>query len=568
MLAGVLSAAMVLGTMAIPAFADESTSGKAAKIGETEYATLTEAVDAANANDTIKILSDITESVEIENGKTITLDLNGKTLTNTGDANTITNNGTLEIVDSSADKTGKVKNANTSKAILFNAGGATATLNGGTFERTESETYYATKNLGTMTINEGVTVNQFNESSSAVANGCANSGEYTDSDVNLTINGGIFVQGLITIKNDECGVLEINGGSFENIKGKYTVFNWNKAVINDGTFKATYVVCNGKYNDYAVGDIDIKGGTFNGSMTVAQVHKGSLNVKGGYYDLAPSVKSQIPAYAKYIINAIDSAFKDGSVIISVTGGTFVNFDPSANPEGIDTSYVAKGYYSKDNQNGTFSVLQSAAKVIYNAKSAGVKVTLGNLEKNSAIDETADATYNVVLDTVKSDDKAKVDEIKNANPNKTVIAYDIYVEKTENGIKSEVKDVTNQKVTLKLPTKVKEDGGITVYHNTDVVQNVTLSADRKSISFIAPSFSAYTFVYDAANLTADDITKNVKVEFEKVTDSEYDIILKATEANKKINGLLTADLTFSLTQGTTGLVNYEITPAANMSLLVN
>ena len=568
MLAGVLSAAMVLGTMAIPAFADESTSGKATKIGETEYATLTEAVDAANANDTIKILSDITESVEIENGKTITLDLNGKTLTNTGDANTITNNGTLEIVDSSADKTGKVKNANTSKAILFNAGGATATLNGGTFERTESETYYATKNLGTMTINEGVTVNQFNESSSAVANGCANSGEYTDSDVNLTINGGIFVQGLITIKNDECGVLEINGGSFENIKGKYTVFNWNKTFINDGTFKATYVVCNGKYNDYAVGDIDIKGGTFNGSMTVAQVQKGSLNAKGGYYDLAPSVKSQIPAYAKYIINAIDSAFKDGSVIISVTGGTFVNFDPSANPEGIDTSYAAKGYYSKDNQNGTFSVLQSAAKVIYNAKSAGVKVTLDNLEKNSAIDETADATYNVVLDTVKSDDKAKVDEIKNANPNKTVIAYDIYVEKTENGIKSEVKDVTNQKVTLKLPTKVKEDGGITVYHNTDVVQNVTLSADRKSVSFIAPSFSAYTFVYDAANLTADDITKNVKVEFEKVTDSEYDIILKATDNGKKINGLLTADLTFSLTQGTTGLVNYEITPAANMSLLVN
>lgn len=317
-----------------------------------------------------------------------------------------------------------------------------------------------------------------------------------------------------------------------------------------------------------MGDIDIKGGTFNGSMTVAQVHKGSLNVKGGYYDLAPSVKSQIPAYAKYIINAIDSAFKDGSAIISVTRGTFVNFDPSANPEGIDTSYVAKGYYSKDNQNGTFSVLQSAAKVIDNAKSAGVKVTLGNLEKNSAIDETADATYNVVLDTVKPEDKAAVDEIKSANAGKTVIAYDIYVSKTENGITTEVKNLEKQKLTLSLPTTVKEDGGITVYHNTDVVQNVTLSADRKSISFIAPSFSAYTFVYDAANLTADDITKNVKVEFEKVTDNEYDIILKATDNGKKINGLLTADLTFSLTQGTTGLVNYEITPAANMSLLVN
>lgn len=317
-----------------------------------------------------------------------------------------------------------------------------------------------------------------------------------------------------------------------------------------------------------MGDIDIKGGTFNGSMTVAQVHKGSLNVKGGYYDLAPSVKSQIPAYAKYIINAIDSAFKDGSVIISVTGGTFVNFDPSANPEGIDTSYAAKGYYSKDNQNGTFSVLQSAAKVIDNAKSAGVKVTLDNLEKNSAIDKTADATYNVVLDTVKPEDKAAVDEIKSANAGKTVIAYDIYVAKTENGVTTEVKNLEKQKLTLSLPTTVKEDGGITVYHNTDVVQNVTLSADRKSISFIAPSFSAYTFVYDAANLTADDITKNIKVKFEQVTDSEYDIVLKATDNGQKINGLLTADLTFSLEQGTTGLVNYEITPAANMSLLVN
>ncbi|MDO5587197.1 MAG: hypothetical protein Q4G53_08945, partial [Clostridia bacterium] len=214
--------------------------------------------------------------------------------------------------------------------------------------------------------------------------------------------------------------------------------NADVTITGDGTIDCE-AGNNGAYgiNVYG-GNLTIENGTFYGAMTVAQVQEGSLNVKGGYYDLAPSVKSQAPEYAKYIINAIDSAFKDGSAIISVTGGTFVNFDPSANPEGIDTSYVAKGYYSKDNQDGTFSVLQSAAKVIDNAKSAGVKVTLDNLEKNSAIDKTADATYNVVLDTVKPEDKAAVDEIKNANPNKTVIAYDIYVEKTENGIKSEVK----------------------------------------------------------------------------------------------------------------------------------
>ena len=739
LLATALSAAMVLGTMAIPAFADESTSGNAAKIGDTAYATLANAVAAAKKDDTITMLGNVTESIVIENGNTITLDLNGYTLTNTDGKHTIENNGTLTINDSSNDKTGTVDNVIHARGALVNHEGAVATLNGGKFYRSleagnspdnnGGNSWYTILNQGTMTINDGATVEN---------GGCYSANIRTDSE--LTVNGGTFKGGINTIKVDENGELTINDGNFSNDKAT-CIFNWNKTTINGGTFTrpniANTSVCNGfwdptsavgeltitggifngvvgNYADYPGGIIAISGGTFTtdvseyatanrtvmknsdgtytvsvakigdqgystlkdavdaakenetvtllddvtinpkgegdvlvpqitidksvtldlaghkiaydasvasqnlsytpaffmvcnnadvtitgngtidceagnngayginvyggnltiengtfyGAMTVAQVQEGSLNVKGGYYDLAPSVKSQVPAYAKYIINAIDSAFKDGSAIISVTGGTFVNFDPSANPEGIDTSYVAKGYYSKDNQDGTFSVLQSAAKVIDNAKSAGVKVTLDNLEKNSAIDKTADATYNVVLDTVKPEDKAAVDEIKNANPNKTVIAYDIYVEKTENGIKSEVKDVTNQKVTLKLPTKVKEGGEVKVYHNGIEINDVAISEDRMSVSFTAPSFSAYTFVYDADALTDSDITKNVKVEFEKVADSEYDIVLKATEANKKINGLLTADLTFSLTQGTTGLVNYEITPAANMSLLVN
>ena len=751
LLAGVLSAAMVLGTMAIPAFADESTSGKAAKIGETEYATLANAVAAAKKDDTITMLGNITESIVIENGNTITLDLNGYTLTNTDGKHTIENNGTLTVTDSSTDKSGKVDNVSHAKIPLVNTDFGIAILNGGTFDRSledgnrKGNSCYTIQNHGTMTINDGVTVNNNGAYSSNIVNGYQSTNAATASTTTptLTINGGNFSGGAAVVKNDEKGQLEINGGTFS--QSSYLIHNWNKVTINNGVFNgsiaailnthesgntnaigelkinggnfngkidsvypgwdayaskdisifggtftqdvteytaanrtvmqnsdgtytvsvakigdqgystlkdavdaakenetvtllddvtinpkgegdvlvpqitidksvtldlaghkiaydasvasqnpsytpAFFMVCNnadvtitgngtidceaGNNGAYGInvygGNLTIENGTFYGAMTVAQVQEGSLNVKGGYYDLAPSVKSQVPAYAKYIINAIDSAFKDGSAIISVTGGTFVNFDPSANPEGIDTSYVAKGYYSKDNQDGTFSVLQSAAKVIDNAKSAGVKVTLDNLEKNSAIDKTADATYSVVLDTVKAEDKAKVDEIKNdeANAGKTVIAYDIYVEKTEDGVKSEVEGVTNQKVTLKLPTKVKEGGEVKVYHNGIEINDVAISEDRMSVSFIAPSFSAYTFVYDADALTDSDITKNVKVEFEKVTDSEYDIVLKATNSGKKINGLLTADLTFSLTQGTTGLVNYEITPAANMSLLVN
>ena len=90
------------------------------------------------------------------------------------------------------------------------------------------------------------------------------------------------------------------------------------------------------------GNLTIENGTFYGGMTAVQVQKGSLNVNGGYFDLTETVKRIRPDYAKYVINAIDAYFKDGTAKISVTGGTFVNFDPSADPEGAGTSYVAVG----------------------------------------------------------------------------------------------------------------------------------------------------------------------------------------------------------------------------------
>ena len=64
-----------------------------AQIGETKYATLQEAVNAANDN-TVKLLEDVTEDINIPTGINATLDLNGKTLTNkTGEHTIIVENG-------------------------------------------------------------------------------------------------------------------------------------------------------------------------------------------------------------------------------------------------------------------------------------------------------------------------------------------------------------------------------------------------------------------------------------------------------------------------------------------
>lgn len=73
----------------------------AAKIGDTTYATLTEALNAAKDNDTIVILSNVAVSEMFVNKKVITLDLNGKTIactdTTSKNFSFIDNRGTLTI---------------------------------------------------------------------------------------------------------------------------------------------------------------------------------------------------------------------------------------------------------------------------------------------------------------------------------------------------------------------------------------------------------------------------------------------------------------------------------------
>ena len=101
------------------------------------------------------------------------------------------------------------------------------------------------------------------------------------------------------------------------------------------------------------GKVVVNGGNFYGAMTAIQVQKGTLEINGGFFDMAPTCKAQVPQYAKYVVNAIDAAYKNGTAKVIIKGGTFVNFDPSAKPEGDGTSYVADGYkvVSKEQANG-------------------------------------------------------------------------------------------------------------------------------------------------------------------------------------------------------------------------
>lgn len=103
------------------------------------------------------------------------------------------------------------------------------------------------------------------------------------------------------------------------------------------------------------GSLTVKGGTYYGALTAIQVQEGTLTVEDGFFDLAPTCKSQVPGYLKYSINCIDASFKNGTAKIFLYGGTYT-FDFSNNPEGGETTYVAEGYISQRQEDGTYQVV--------------------------------------------------------------------------------------------------------------------------------------------------------------------------------------------------------------------
>ena len=381
-------------------------SNAVAKVGDTYYKTLADAVTAAD-NATVTLLKDVTANVTIPADKTITLNLNGMTLTNVDD-HTILNNGNLTITG-----TGRVDNISHAKGALYNKG--TVVINGGTFDRSQENgmnkgesgqnSWYTIKNVGTMTINDGATVQTAGNNaalgkfSSLVSNGYFNTDDYnTNTGLEqpiLTIDGGTFRGGLNTIKNDDRARLTINGGTFSNYY-QAVVQNHNIAEITGGTFTAasdanteTYGIYNcGCGADIDLGTLTVSGGTFTGATyAVAEVSSQNaiVNISGGQF---AGTKAAI----------IKSSTSNATIAIS--GGSFSQpvkkdyLDSSLNAElkraSGETPY---SYYTS--MNDALAAAKPGDTVTDLKATTELKVTLTMKYNDGA---TADITYNVASGT--------------------------------------------------------------------------------------------------------------------------------------------------------------------------
>lgn len=307
----------------------------------------------------VKLDANISANITIPDDKTVTLDLNGKTLTGS-----IVNKGTLTVTG-----TGKVVATAAKTAAVANFPDGTVTLSGGTYE---SANWYVIKNMGEMYINGPVNVQKpdgSTDTSSLIDNGWYGStdtvaGEPVPARANaakLVISSESFkgvsgAKSCAVVKNDDYGVLEISGGTFDSTANNgpsnaATLLNWNVATISGGTFKGMYPISNGAYTGEAdKGQITITGGEFIGTSTIFGSGQGgnamgSVTVSGGTFTA--------PALGAVYDNV------DGGYTLTVSGGTFKD----ATGAKVDVSdYLASG--KQQNADGSVSTPSSGGYYYY------------------------------------------------------------------------------------------------------------------------------------------------------------------------------------------------------------
>lgn len=122
--------------------------------------------------------------------------------------------------------------------------------------------------------------------------------------------------------------------------------NGNLTLTGDGTLRALEDDC------YAVDIVDggqctIENGTYVGNIHAVYVFNGSLIVNGGTFSVQQKYSTERPD--EYVLNCYDANYNNKSASITVTGGTFANFDPSnCYAEGEGTNFCADGYVSVQN----------------------------------------------------------------------------------------------------------------------------------------------------------------------------------------------------------------------------
>lgn len=310
-----------------------------AQVGETKYATLQEAANAAAAGQTVKVLNDVDMTTHgnltVNVGKDIVLDMNGHSIKGANaDYKNILVWGKLTLKDSKENSTGKIY--------------AETPYQYGVYDK--PLVYVGSK--GEFVMESGHIYSVIPENT--VYSGQFGIGAYDNSTV--TINGGTVESGWYAIAGNGSGVqttaITINGGTLVSTSD-YAIYHpqFGTLTINDGAVvygaagaiamkRGNLVVNGGTLTSKGVGD------TGNWGDGTGNLKSAALNFCAPYGDVTAIIKGgTITAEGDAVL--IDAKPTEGKeVSLAISGGTFSS----------DVSkYCAAGFTATPNADGTYGI---------------------------------------------------------------------------------------------------------------------------------------------------------------------------------------------------------------------
>ena len=310
-----------------------------AQVGETKYATLQKAADAAAAGQTVTVLNDVDMTTDgnltVNEGKDIVLDMNGHSIKGANaDYKNILVWGKLTLKDSKENSTGKIY--------------AETPYQYGVYDK--PLVYVGSK--GELVMESGHIYSVIPEKTAD--NGQFGIGAYDNSTV--TINGGTIESGWYAIAGNGSGVqttaITINGGTLVSTSD-YAIYHpqFGTLNINDGAVvygaagaiamkRGNLVVNGGTMTSKGIGD------TGNWGDGTGNLGKAALNFCAPYGDVAATIKGgTITAEGDAVL--IDAQPTEGKeVSLAISGGTFSS----------DVSkYCAAGFTATPNADGTYGI---------------------------------------------------------------------------------------------------------------------------------------------------------------------------------------------------------------------
>ena len=310
-----------------------------AQVGETKYATLQKAADAATAGQTVTVINDVDMTTDgnltVYAGKDIVLDMNGHSIKGANaDYKNILVSGKLTLMDSKENSTGKIY--------------AETPYQYGVYDK--PLVYVGSK--GEFVMESGHIYSVIPEKTAD--NGQFGIGAYDNSKV--TINGGTVESGWYAIAGNGSGVqtttITINGGTLVST-ADYAIYHpqFGTLTINDGAVvygaagaiamkRGNLVVNGGTMTSKGIGD------TGNWGDGTGNLGKAALNFCAPYGDVTAIIKDgTITAEGDAVL--IDAKPTEGkTVTLAIEGGTYSS----------DVSkYCSPGFTATPNADGTYGI---------------------------------------------------------------------------------------------------------------------------------------------------------------------------------------------------------------------